>query len=173
MRVGRWHLAVPMAGLLLVIGLAQRTRYVTIPVVDMLVPVPLVVALVTVTAGLLPLYSAFGALERTLPRTPPVRAARVTTAVGLVFVAAWPALRCDATAALVCVLLATGVLAVVLIGDYAWVVGLSLGGAALVMDAPPARHMTTVLTAVPLGLWGGMLVVAMVAYWWWGPREAG
>src|SRR5690606_607642 len=100
-------------------------------------------------------------------------ALRVTTAVGLVFVAAWPALWYDATAALVCVLLATGVLAVVLIGDYAWVVGLSLGAAALVVDSPPARHMTAVLTAVPLGLGGGILVAVMVAYWWWGPREVG
>lgn len=170
-RVGRWHLAVPMAGLLLGVGLAQRTTYISIPVVDWLVPAPMLVALVTVTVGLLPLYSVFGALERTLPRTSLVRGVRVLGATGLVLVAAAPALWYEGAAALVCVLLAAGILAVVLVGEYAWLVGLTLGAAAVVMDAPPDKHVTAVLTAVPLGVWAGLLAVAVAAYWWWGPRD--
>lgn len=172
LRVGRWHLAVPFAVLLMLTGVARESSAVEIPMIDWLVPMPVLVALVTVAVGLLPLYATFEILENTLVRTPVTRVVQVVGACGLVVLGCWPAIRVDAVAPLVCVLLATGIAAVVIIGEYAWLIGLTLGFAAILLDGSPERPVTAALNAVPLPLWLVIVGASAVLYWWAGPRES-
>ena len=169
-RAGRWHIAAPLAVLLLATRLLQQSTLVALPVVDWLVPVPVLVALVASSAGLLPLYATFDLIEPTLVRTPTVRLAQLVGSWVLVLLACWPATRFEAAAPLVCLLLATGTVAVVLIGEFAWLVALTLGFASVVMDGSPTRPVTTALAWVPLPIWLATVAAAGVVYWLAGPK---
>lgn len=170
-RASRWHIAASVAVALMAVSLVQQSTLVALPVVDWLVPVPVLVALAATSVGLLPLYATFDLIEPTLLRTPTVRLVQVAGSWALVMIASWPATRFDAGAPLVCLLLATGTVAVVLIGDFAWLVSLTLGFASVVLDGSPTRPVTTALTSVPLLVWLAIVAATGTVYWLAGPKE--
>ncbi|MDQ1105830.1 hypothetical protein [Nocardioides zeae] len=173
LRVGRWHIALPVAVALLVLATWQDGSVIDVPLVDWPVAVPLVLALAGAGAGLLPLYSAVGGLEATLVRTTSWRAVQLAGSLGAVAIAAWPAaFGVPDTTRLVCLLLVTGYVAVVAIGDAAWVVPVAIGGLAVVADGAIDRPFSTALAQVPAVVWAALVLGAAVLYVVRGPREA-
>ncbi len=171
LRTGRWHLVVPLAMLMHGLGLVTEKTFVSIPMVEWLVPLPVLIALVTITIGLLPLYSAFACLEATLLRARDLRAGQVAGALVVGFLGAWPAFREPAMEALLCLLFAVGIASVVVLGEYAWVVALTAGFLSVVLDGSPAQPVTTMLESVPLGWWVVLLGSAAGVFVAAGPRE--
>lgn len=170
-RVGRWHVVVPLELVLMAIGFVQRSQLVTIPVIDWLVPAPLVLGMVSITVGLLPLYSSFHLLERTFVRAPEVRACAVAGSCLVILAGSSPALGIPGDASLIYVLLAVSILAVVVVGEYAWLVSLALGFTAMIADGSRDRPLTTFLNAVPLLVWVAAAVIASAIFWRFGPLE--
>lgn len=170
--VARWHWAALGAAACATVGLLGRSALVEVPLVEWLVPLPVLVALASVTTGAIPLYAAFGPLESTLSRMHQVRAINVCFAVVMMLAACAPALHHPGIAALVCVIFSATIAAVVLIGDYAWVVGLSLGLVAVMADGSVGKPITTALSAVPLSACVALVGAMALWYWWAGARES-
>lgn len=172
MRAGRWHIALLIALALMMVGIAQQSEAVSVPMVDWLVPAPILVTLVATTAGLLPLYSRFHHLERNLAREANSRVLTFLGTTAIFMLGSSPALRIPGVAPLVCVLMAAGTIGVVIVGEYAWLVGLTLGLASIFMDGSVERPVTTLLNSVTLPIWLAAAAVAGVVYWRFGPLEA-
>lgn len=177
----RWFIAVASAALLAVVSWGSRTAMVNLPVLAELVPARLLVSVAAVVVALTPLYSTFPELERSLVREPRTRVVRVAVAVALAFVAVlpgwlsatvvpeWP-IRTDV--ALFLLLVACGLLALVVLGDLAWIVALSLGLLSIFADLTPQRPVTTFLAHTPISIPLVLLLLSAAALIWRGPRMA-
>lgn len=172
MRAGRWHLAVPIALALLAVGISQQSEAIAIPTVDWLVRAPILVTLVATSAGLLPLYSRFHRLDQTLVRESRGRVVTWMATAAVIGIGSLPALRIPGIGPLVCILIAVGTLGVVLVGEYAWLVGLTIGIASIFMDGSIDRPVTRLLTSVPLPIWLATAAAAGAVFWRFGPLEA-
>jgi len=163
------------AGFTVMLGLVSRTHRTSsleVPLVDWLVPVPVLIAIGSITVGLLPLYSAFGALEQTLCRTTSVRLGNTAISMILMAAACAPAAVREGAAELAVLIYVASVLAVIVIVDYAWCVGLAVGLAAVIADGSIDRPVTSALRAIPDPAVGCALLGAIALYWWAGPRES-
>lgn len=169
--VGHWHIVVPVESVLVAIGTAQRSQLATIPMIERFVPAPLLLAMVGITVGLLPLYSSFHVLERTLVRATGVRACAVAGSCAVALFGSLPALRIPGVAPLVYALLAVGILAVVIVGEYAWLVSLALGFTAIMADGSQDRPLTTFFNSIPSLTWIAALVIVGLTFWRLGPLE--
>jgi len=171
-RAGRWHLALALAMVLMALGIAQQSEAISVPMVDWLVPAPVLVTLVITSVGLLPLYSRFHRLDRNLAREGNSRLLTFFGTAVLIMVGCLPALRVPGVAPLVCVLVAAGTIGVVIVGEYAWLVGLTLGLASIFMDGSVDRPVTALLNSVSLSVWLSAAALAGVCYWRFGPLES-
>jgi hypothetical protein len=173
-----WITTVLLTTALGIIGWAGRNAVVNFPIVSDPVPARLVVGIAVSVIALLPLYSSFPELERTLTREPRMRLVRVTLAPALTLLAVAPAWW-DANAngpwrsnaILLGLLLVAGILAVTVIGELAWTVPLSLGVLSVILDAWPAQRVTRILDGLPASVTVGAFVSAAAWYVWRGPHR--
>jgi hypothetical protein len=178
----RWHHALVGVVILWVLGLTGRHELVRLPVVSGSIPAPLVIMLVAVLVVCTPLQASFPTLAATLPREALARSLRTVVATGLAVVAYLPASWGEARSAAdldvgdwprLIVLVALGIGATVVIGEHSWILVVSGGVLALIVDGShPGRPVSHLLAGVgPLWL-GVALVGAAVAYAVRGPRSS-
>jgi hypothetical protein len=180
LRAHRW-ISTGVLGLLLgMIGWTFRGDAVRVPGIDLPVPIPLIDLLSVALIGLNPLYATFPGLERTLVREPVLRAARVSVVGVLLTVVLWPSWFPEpgqgsqhANVVLFCLLLMSGLVSVVVIGELAWSVPLVLGLTVLVADNGPVPRVTRALEATPVALAVVALAAAAGMFIRWGPRALG
>lgn len=168
----RWPWALVFALLLGGLALDNRRTVVEVPMIDWLVPLPLLVAIASTAIGVLPLYSTFGTLEPTLYRAGMVRLRNLALSLVLVVVVCAPAAIEPATAGLAALVYAASLVAVVVIGEYAWSVGLALGLAAVMSDGSVDQPVSTAIESVPGAVFVLLVGGAALLYWRVGPRES-
>jgi hypothetical protein len=174
----RWINTILLTIALGIVCWVGRNAVVSFPIISDPVPARLVVGIAVSVIALLPLYSSFPELDRTLTREPRMRLIRVTLAPALAVLAVAPAWLDTNTkgpwrpnAILLGLLLATGIVAVTTIGELAWSVPLSLGVLSVILDAWPAQRVTRVLDGVPASVTVGVFVSTAAWYVWRGPHR--
>lgn len=180
LRAHRWIATGLLALGLAVLGWATRTTRVSIPLVEVPLPARLLVALGTTMIVLTPLYSSFPEFEPGLVREPGLRMLRVVLASTLAVAAvapAWAAGPSDTTlhANLVwfCLLVASGIAIVTVVGELAWAVPFSLGAVSLVLDGDREQRVSGLLAEVQTPVAIAILGLAAALFVWRGPRRQG
>lgn len=180
LRAHRWISTGLFALGLAVLGWVTRDTRITFPLVEGKLPARLVVALGVTTVALTPLYSSFPELEPGLLREPWLRVFRVVLAPALAVAAVAPAwvagppdtaLRTDLVWFFL--LFASGLVAVVAVGELAWVAPLSLGALSLIVDQSREQHLSRLLAEVRTPVAIAVLVLAAVVFVLRGPRRQG
>lgn len=139
-----------------VLGLVAGAATVGVPLVERDVPVRVLLGSGVVLALLVPLQNPFGELSRTFVREPRVRVLRVVAVLGLAvagcvppFLVAWDGWQARADAVLLALLLALGLVAVVLVGDRAWLPVVAVVTTVLIVDGGPGAVISAVLVRIP------------------------
>jgi hypothetical protein len=175
----RWPATVIAAVLIATIGAVSHGSSLQLPFTDSPVPLSSVTIIGASVIAAIPLISAVPELERTLSRERGLRGLRVSLAVGLVagaMTVAWAAegnglswvLRREAPFSMVLVCVA--IVAVVAVGDAAWLVPLTVGYLGLIIDSTLTAPITTALARVPPAAFVIALLLVAGAYVWRGPR---
>ena len=160
----RWHWVIPVLTLLAGAGVVLGSEIVAVPFAGRTVVAALLLGLVAIVVGLVPLYPVFGELELALIRERTLRVIRVLCAIAVVVPTlvlpgvVHPGTAPAADATLLLFLLAAGLVAVVVVGEFAWLPVLGLGFTALVVDTAPGSRV-----GVALGAIGVLPAVAAVA----------
>lgn len=165
------HRCLAASAALAIAGLSWRALSVSLPFLASPVPVPTLVAVATSALVLVPLYSRFGILARTFARERLMRPVRLAAATVIGAFAFAPAATTDGLWLLM-TLAAAGVLATVVVGEFAWAVSLLAGFTAMFVDTGISRPVARILER-----WGPMtgiatILLAFVAYVLWGPRAS-
>lgn len=173
-----WIFSAVVAILLGAVAYGSRATWIPLPLLQDVVPARSVVAVVAATLLITPLYGAFGPLSRTLVREPLMRPLRAVGVALLNVVAtspSWIGIRVDERALLDArmhgLLLFLAVAAVVVLGDFAWLVPLALGFGTIVIISAPMSEIGRRLSEVPLWLCLAAPLVAFAAYSFRGARS--
>lgn len=175
----RWPAVVLAAVLVATVGGVSHGSSMRLPFTDSPVPLSSLMIVGASIIVVLPLISAMPELEPSLSREVGLRVMRVVLVIGIVGVAmtvGWVAegkgfiwvLRREVpfSVLLVCVAL----VAVVVVGDAAWLVPLTLGYLGLVVDSTLTAPITSRLAVAPSGAIFMTLALAGALYVWRGPR---
>ena len=168
-----WHVTVPVAVLVAVLGLLTRGTWVAVPLVGDVVAVEAVLYVAVVTVLQVSLYPAFGQLDATLRRERACRAWRATGVLLLllvIFVCATSPATAHVEGRRLSLLLVMTVVAVTLIGQYGWMASLGGGAAMVLAGASPTSSVDSFLARLPLASIPVALVAAVLVYAWLGPR---
>jgi hypothetical protein len=171
----RWSLVVPLLAILAVLAYLTAEWTVPFPMVNNRVAVRLVINVASGLFMLLPLYTTYPELERTLVREASGRLPRACASIALatlVNVPTWTAGNSgQAAVTLFCLVTAASIAAVTVIGELAWAVPLSFGLLAIILDAGGPQRITHAMGAVPPPLAYAILALTIVWYTARGPRQ--
>ncbi len=166
LKAHRWPWCLFLCCLCGVVTFAFRQDSIELPILLVAVPVPALVGLASLVAALGPLYDTFPSLSHTFAREPFLRRVRVSGALLLAALGHLPVLlsseplgvdvEADVTWWLL--LLALGLLSVVFVGDFAWLVVLMVGFTSLTL-----RYSTTIPVGAGLSSVGPLIGAAAVA----------
>ncbi len=178
LRAHRWPITVLLTLVLGMLGWAGRNTTLNFPLVNDPVSARLILAIGVSVIVVLPLYSAFAELELTLPREPRLRLARAIAAPALASSAVIPAWIGQGgqqiflpNLLLLILLISSGLLAVTLIGELAWVIPFTLGVLAVIADGGPSQRVSRTLEATPPALIIALWAIATVTYLRRGPKR--
>ncbi len=163
-RAHRWHWCLFLCCACGVVTFVFGQDSIELPILLMAVPVPALVGLASLVAALGPLYDTFPSLSRTFAREASTRRVRVFGVLLLAAIGHLPVLLAseaiDVSADITwwLVLLALGIVSVVLVGDFAWLMVLIVGFTSLTL-----QYSTTIPIAVFLSAVGPLSGVAAVA----------
>ncbi|MGO4256724.1 hypothetical protein [Marmoricola sp. RAF53] len=159
---------------MVVLGALRPAVEVALPLVGQPLPLPFLVAVAIPSLVVVPLYAAFPWVEATLPRSAAVRAATVTltltgTAIALLVLSGFHDHGTDLPLKVAFLLVTSGPVAVVGMGELAWIVPMLLGFCSLLVGHGYAAAQLSSHVPWPLIVVG--IAASAVLYWRFGARE--
>lgn len=169
------HIAAAACLLVAVIGAAAGDATLELPLLRRSLPLPVIVILIPSLVMTGPLCDRLGGLEATLPRAATDRAAAGSAACGLAAAACLPpglAMGTQFPWSPLLTLMAVAVLAVVLLGELAWLPTTALALTTIYIDFVYQEPIKTELDAIGLVPIVAALAACMLAFVAYGPRRS-
>lgn len=174
LRSRRFPGAAAISGVVAVVGASASDVTLELPLLSRELPLPLVLVLVPAVVMTTPLYGRFGDVEPSMVRAPLDRLLAALASTGLALAACLPGGLAAGSRfpwAPLLALMAAAVLAVVVLGELAWLPATVLGLGVVYVDFVYGEPVRRVLDAVGLPVLSAVLTVSVLVYARLGPRR--